>query len=106
MLVKFLKQTRYEGETVKPGDTADVPSNTTQRWNKAGIAEIIGGEVEASSEDIAVDPQDIPLKNRTNAVLKDMLEELGERIPHKVTKPNLISAINNARRRVQEGGED
>lgn len=108
MQIKFLRQTRNKGESVSPGDTAEVPAATAERWFKHGIAESVdGGAPNIASEDVApIDPLDIPLKNRTNAVLKDLAMELGAPLPQKITKANLISVINSVRKRAEEGGDE
>ncbi|GAF71341.1 unnamed protein product [marine sediment metagenome] len=104
MLVKFLKQTRNDGESVSSGDTAEVSATTASRWFKNGIAE----PADAGAEAVAVEPKTVPLEQQTNAVLSDILEDLGERLPHKIKKATLVDLIKKARARADagEGGEE
>ena len=103
MLVKFLKQTRHNNAPAMPGDTADVPSGTVQRWVKNGIAEPIEAPPLTVADTV---PDEVPVEQRTVDVLKSMLEENDVRIPHNARRSQLVEMVNNLRKRTQEGGDE
>lgn len=72
MDVKILRNTAFEGEKLKTGDTFPADEKTAERWIKNGIAELIEIEQDPPKEDPPKEdpPKTEPVKTKTPANTK------------------------------------
>ena len=96
MKVKMILQTRWEGEVLKPGDTAEVESNTAHRWINRGIAEpVTGVSIPAETPDIT-EPVSTELEDLKYNDLRGIASEKNITVPKGTKKQELIALIREA----------
>jgi len=101
MKVRMKLQTRWEDKVLRPGDTAEIESNTARRWIDRGIAE------PAASVPIPVEEPDAaetvsPIKSGTELEdlkyneLRKIASEKNITVPKGTKKPELIVLIRES----------
>lgn len=98
MKVKIKRQTRWEDKVLRPGDTAEVESNTARRWIDHGIAESAASVTIPAAEPDATEPVS-PIKSGTELEglnynkLRKIASGKGIIVPKGTKKPELIVMI-------------
>ena len=94
MRVRMKLQTRWNGIVRKPGDTAEIDSNTALRWIKNGIAAPVESEKNetATAETTAVTEFDDLKYNE----LREIAKKRTITIPKGTKKPELIALLQES----------
>lgn len=94
MKVLMIKQTKWNGEVLRPGDTIDIESNTANRWINNGIAgPCDSGENPATASNGELEITRESLQDLKYNQLREKAAENGIKVPRGTKKPDLIDLI-------------
>lgn len=93
MKVVMKKQTKWNGEVLRPGDEKDVEGEAARRWINKGIAEPVTTVSTPATIPDASEPEDVLLEDLKYNELRKIASVRGIKVPRGTKKSELIALI-------------